>query len=195
VATLLATELVLRVHARLTTDGRGFRRTGSGSDAAEAVRLVGLGDSNMFGWGVADDETYLARLESTRTWWVGPPSSARSASWAGCASFTAFTVIVLSQAPSFDWLQHLARRRSRELGFLYLDVGRVVRRQVAELGHADYVDSPLALSEKGPAPLRARARPHERRAVPRRGRTGAGRSLTDAGVRNAARVVVFRAVG
>lgn len=27
------------------------------------VRIVGIGDSSMFGWGVAQDETYLARME------------------------------------------------------------------------------------------------------------------------------------
>ncbi|MBX7185831.1 MAG: SGNH/GDSL hydrolase family protein, partial [Vicinamibacteria bacterium] len=48
---------------RLTTSDAGYR----GADApspkpAEAFRIVGIGDSYMFGQGVSDDEAYLARL-------------------------------------------------------------------------------------------------------------------------------------
>jgi lysophospholipase L1-like esterase len=48
---------------RLTTSDAGFR----GSDVAtpkpaSAYRIVGIGDSYMFGQGVSDDETYLSRL-------------------------------------------------------------------------------------------------------------------------------------
>ena len=46
----------------LTTDERGFRSTGSAPDATGAVTVLGIGDSLMFGWGVADGETFLARL-------------------------------------------------------------------------------------------------------------------------------------
>jgi len=50
------------LNSPLTTDAEGFRIT-PGSDArTDAYRIVGLGDSVMFGWGVADHETYLARL-------------------------------------------------------------------------------------------------------------------------------------
>jgi len=63
----------------LTTDTRGFRRTpGSVTGAGvHAKRIVGVGDSFMFGWGVADNECYLARLaaqlnhdQSKYTWEV-----------------------------------------------------------------------------------------------------------------------------
>ena len=258
--------------ARLSTDGQGFRRTGPEGPGAAAVRIVGLGDSFMFGWGVSDEETYLARLEArlrerfpSRSWQVvntavpgyntamevetlarkalgleprivvleivgndldlpnflraappvwslrrsflfefvarrlqgarpgGPPSAddeatlvaapeveaegarhfeddparapAAYADLVGRAAFDrslrelarlrderGFAVIVLSEAPGFDWLQHFSRRRSRELGFLYLDVGRVIRRRVSEQGVADYQDSTLALGPQDPHP-------------------------------------------
>ena len=56
---------VLYAGAPLSTNGHGFR----GREVAHAkppgvVRIVGLGDSVMFGQGVADDETYLAILEA-----------------------------------------------------------------------------------------------------------------------------------
>ena len=54
------------VHAPLRTNADGFR--GPARPLAKpqgTVRIVGLGDSVMFGWGVAYEECYLARLEST----------------------------------------------------------------------------------------------------------------------------------
>ncbi len=45
-----------------TTNSLGFR--GREVGAKERFRILGLGDSVMMGWGVADDETYLRRLES-----------------------------------------------------------------------------------------------------------------------------------
>lgn len=54
---------VVFVGARLTTNAQGFR--GPAMEIARArpsVRIVGLGDSVMFGWGVADHECYFARL-------------------------------------------------------------------------------------------------------------------------------------
>lgn len=53
--------------ASVTTDRRGFRVTPSAHDDPSAVappHLVGLGDSFMFGYGVDDDQTYLAGLQS-----------------------------------------------------------------------------------------------------------------------------------
>lgn len=49
----------------LRTNGLGLRRDTEIEVAKPAgtFRVVGLGDSSMFGWGVAQDETYLARLE------------------------------------------------------------------------------------------------------------------------------------
>jgi lysophospholipase L1-like esterase len=49
---------------RVTTDTLGFRITGTAAPrgASEGCTILGLGDSVMFGWGVADQETYLSRL-------------------------------------------------------------------------------------------------------------------------------------
>ena len=48
---------------RLTTSDTGFRGRDVSSPKPEGVyRIVGIGDSYMFGQGVSDDETYLARL-------------------------------------------------------------------------------------------------------------------------------------
>jgi hypothetical protein len=50
---------------RVTTNSHGFRsRELPLSDPADAFRIVGLGDSYMFGQGVSNHETYLARLEA-----------------------------------------------------------------------------------------------------------------------------------
>ena len=61
----------------LTTDSRGFRTFARERPmAGEPVRILGIGDSVMFGWGVADGETYLAQLEralaerSPQTGWL-----------------------------------------------------------------------------------------------------------------------------
>lgn len=50
--------------ARVTTSEQGFR-LGATPQARQprSLRIVGLGDSYMFGLGVADEQTYLARLE------------------------------------------------------------------------------------------------------------------------------------
>ncbi len=48
---------------RLTTSDAGFRGRDVSSPKAPGVfRIAGIGDSYMFGQGVSDDETYLARL-------------------------------------------------------------------------------------------------------------------------------------
>lgn len=48
---------------RLTTSDRGYRGAEvAGPKPAGVYRIVGIGDSYMFGQGVSDDETYLARL-------------------------------------------------------------------------------------------------------------------------------------
>jgi lysophospholipase L1-like esterase len=48
---------------RLTTSDAGFRgRDVSSPKSPGLYRIVGIGDSYMFGQGVSDDETYLARL-------------------------------------------------------------------------------------------------------------------------------------
>lgn len=50
--------------ARLTTNVKGLRgNPTTGSKGPTEVRIVGLGDSVMFGWGVSDHETYLSLLE------------------------------------------------------------------------------------------------------------------------------------
>ncbi len=49
--------------APVRTDRRGFRITQGATDIPPTcTTLVGIGDSVMFGWGVAGEETYLARL-------------------------------------------------------------------------------------------------------------------------------------
>jgi lysophospholipase L1-like esterase len=63
---------VVFADARLTTSDAGRRGTEiARPKPADTFRVVGLGDSYMFGQGVADDETYLARLSrqfsATRT--------------------------------------------------------------------------------------------------------------------------------
>jgi lysophospholipase L1-like esterase len=51
--------------APLRTNADGFRGPAvPPSRTRPAVRVVGLGDSVMFGWGVSEEETYLARLAS-----------------------------------------------------------------------------------------------------------------------------------
>jgi hypothetical protein len=56
---------VLYEGARLTTNRHGLRgRERDPAQTSGVFRIVGLGDSFMFGFGVADDQTYLARLES-----------------------------------------------------------------------------------------------------------------------------------
>lgn len=58
--------------ARVTTDGSGRRTIAGGPGDAAARRLVGIGDSYMFGQGVADEQTYLSvlqrRLARAGTW-------------------------------------------------------------------------------------------------------------------------------
>ena len=50
--------------AQLSTNESGFRgRAYPTKKSTKTVRVVGIGDSLMFGWGVADDETYLNLLE------------------------------------------------------------------------------------------------------------------------------------
>jgi hypothetical protein len=53
------------VHAPLTTNAEGWRGPSRSPDKPpRTLRLVGLGDSVMFGWGVAYEDCYLARLEA-----------------------------------------------------------------------------------------------------------------------------------
>jgi hypothetical protein len=44
------------------SDESGFSITPGSEEGSKAFRIVGLGDSVMFGWGVADEETYLVHL-------------------------------------------------------------------------------------------------------------------------------------
>jgi lysophospholipase L1-like esterase len=54
---------VIFAGARLTTSDAGHRGADvAGPKLISTFRIVGIGDSYMFGQGVADDETYLARL-------------------------------------------------------------------------------------------------------------------------------------
>ena len=56
---------VIYENARVTTSAEGVRNPAHPTaPPARSFRLVGIGDSFMFGLGVADGETYLARLES-----------------------------------------------------------------------------------------------------------------------------------
>jgi hypothetical protein len=53
---------------RVSTDENGSREPAPPPEkAAGTFRIVGLGDSSMFGWGVDDDETYLTRLTQRLT--------------------------------------------------------------------------------------------------------------------------------
>lgn len=55
---------VIYAGARVTTNADGFRSPHAGEDFARAaLRVVGIGDSFMFGYGVGDGEPYLAVLE------------------------------------------------------------------------------------------------------------------------------------
>ncbi len=49
---------------RLLTNDRGFRvgQKPEQEAAADVITIVGIGDSTMFGWGIAYEETYLHRL-------------------------------------------------------------------------------------------------------------------------------------
>jgi hypothetical protein len=52
------------VNKRVTINSHGFRGLEySRSEDKKTTRIVGLGDSNMFGWGVSDDEYFLVLLE------------------------------------------------------------------------------------------------------------------------------------
>ena len=56
---------VLYKGARVTTNAQGFRGVeDSDVGGGDVWRIVGIGDSFMFGQGVADDELYLARLQA-----------------------------------------------------------------------------------------------------------------------------------
>lgn len=51
--------------ARVTTNDAGYRgQEVGGAKPSDRFRIVGIGDSYMFGQGVSDDDTYLARLPS-----------------------------------------------------------------------------------------------------------------------------------
>jgi lysophospholipase L1-like esterase len=51
--------------APVRTNSRGFRGPElPETKPAGTIRIVGLGDSVMFGWGVSEDETYLCRLQN-----------------------------------------------------------------------------------------------------------------------------------
>jgi hypothetical protein len=63
-----------------------------------------------------------------------------------------FAVVVLSEAPGFDWFQHRTRRLARSLGFVYVDVGRTIRRRIVDGGFGTYQDSPLARGRADPHP-------------------------------------------
>lgn len=257
--------------ARVTTDGSGFRAVAGNAGAAAARRIVGIGDSYMFGQGVADEQTYLSVLQrrladadqAARPWSVvnlavpgyntvmeveslkdkaleplprvvivevvgndldlpnfirrpqpvwaldrsflaafasrrlrllkrapdereaeglrgapeaegGPVAhfeddpSRVPPEYADMVGWTAFekavrelarlrdahgmAVVVLSQSPSFDWFDRRSRRLFAQLGVPFLDVGRVVRRYVADNGFPDYLHSPLAVSRTDPHP-------------------------------------------
>ena len=47
---------------RVVTDKQGYRVTPCADDGTDAFCVLGLGDSVMFGWGVDDNQTYLAQL-------------------------------------------------------------------------------------------------------------------------------------
>lgn len=50
--------------ARVRTNSAGFREQPHPQTKPDgAIRIVGIGDSTMFGWGVAEDERYLDQLE------------------------------------------------------------------------------------------------------------------------------------
>ena len=61
----LAPGLSVTFHgAPLTTNRKGFRDRDRPTEKPEGtLRIVGIGDSVMFGWGVGDDASYLAQLE------------------------------------------------------------------------------------------------------------------------------------
>lgn len=48
----------------VVVDDRGFRASGGPPPAPGAARVAFLGDSCTFGWGVASEETFVARLEA-----------------------------------------------------------------------------------------------------------------------------------
>jgi lysophospholipase L1-like esterase len=57
---------VIFLRVPLLTDGHGFRtHPRVRPTRCPRVRVVGLGDSVMFGWGVADADTYLTRIGET----------------------------------------------------------------------------------------------------------------------------------
>ena len=59
--------------ARMTTSDSGHRGADVSAKGRGVVRVVGIGDSYMFGQGVADEDTYLAHLPGAMTRAGGPP--------------------------------------------------------------------------------------------------------------------------
>jgi lysophospholipase L1-like esterase len=55
--------------ARVTTDGAGCRTIAGTPGDAASRRIVGIGDSYMFGQGVADDQAYLSVLQRRLPTW------------------------------------------------------------------------------------------------------------------------------
>jgi len=65
----------LNISVRINSDG--FRDSGHHpSKGGQTIRILGLGDSFTFGWGVSIEKTYLKRLEATLPHIIGRPVEA-----------------------------------------------------------------------------------------------------------------------
>ena len=87
---------------RLTINEDGFRSRGHPvAKPAGVVRVVGIGDSFMFGLGVGDDETYLDRLEGLLN------RDPESAEWQ----------VINTAVPGYNTVMEVATLRHRGLGY------------------------------------------------------------------------------
>ena len=117
----------------LSTDGRGFRWTAPEGDPADGprARVLGLGDSVMFGHGISDGETYLAQLA------VGLRESFPDIAWS----------VHNTAVPGYNTVQEVETLRAKGLA---LEPDLVILDVVAnDLGLPPYVRSPVDVLDPG----------------------------------------------
>jgi hypothetical protein len=112
------------VGARVELNSRGFRDAEPSPRADDkTIRIVGVGDSTMFGWGVEVGERYLTRLDAALREAVGPDWTLQTINL-GAPSYNAAQEVELFHR-QLDWLDpdavviHYDQNDSRLAPFLY----------------------------------------------------------------------------